>query len=56
MMLRAIVIDDIQEIRKANTEIIKTHCPNVAIIGQADSVETGVKLIRQVSPDLVFWM
>ncbi len=53
-MLRAIVIDDIQEIRKANTEIIKTHCPNVAIIGQADSVETGVKLIRQVSPDLVF--
>ncbi len=53
-MLRAVVIDDVEEIRKANTDIIKSYCPNVFIIGEADSVESGVKLIRQISPDLVF--
>lgn len=53
-MLRAIVIDDIESIRKKNVAIIKTHCPNVAVIGQADSVESGVSLIKQLVPDLVF--
>lgn len=53
-MLRALVIDDIEKIRKENISIIKSTCPNVSIIGQADSVETGIKLIKQLSPDLVF--
>jgi two-component system LytT family response regulator len=53
-MLRAIVIDDIDAIRKKNIDLIKTSCPNVAIIGQADSVESGVTLIKQIMPDLVF--
>ena len=53
-MLRAIVIDDIDAIRKKNIEIIKSHCPNIAIIGQANSVESGVTLIRQIVPDIVF--
>lgn len=53
-MLRAIVIDDIEAIRKKNIAVIKSNCPNVSIIGQADSVETGIKLIKQLSPDIVF--
>ncbi len=53
-MLRAVVIDDVEEIRKANIDIIKSYCPNVFIIGEAYSVESGVKLIKQISPDLVF--
>lgn len=53
-MLRAIVIDDIESIRKENINVIKSNCPNVSIIGQADSVTSGVKLINQLSPDLVF--
>ena len=53
-MLRAVVIDDIENIRKEYIATIKAHCPNVNIIGQADSVATGVKLIKQSSPDLVF--
>lgn len=53
-MLRAIVIDDNQEIRKKNCTLIKANCPNIAIIGQADSVESGVEIIRQLSPDIVF--
>lgn len=53
-MLRAIVIDDIESIRKENIAIIKSSCANISIIGHADSVESGVKLIKQVAPDLVF--
>lgn len=53
-MLRAVVIDDIESIRKENIAIIKSSCPNVSIIGQAESVESGVKLIKLMAPDLVF--
>jgi len=53
-MLRAIVIDDIETIRKRNITIIKANCPNITIIGQADSVASGEKIIRQLSPDIVF--
>ncbi|UPT70603.1 MAG: LytTR family DNA-binding domain-containing protein [Flavobacterium sp. JAD_PAG50586_2] len=53
-MLRAIVIDDIESIRKKNIELIKANCPNVAVIGQADSVESGINLIKQIIPDIVF--
>jgi two-component system LytT family response regulator len=53
-MLRAVVIDDIDSIRTKNIDIIKSNCPNIVIIGQADSVESGVNLIKQIVPDIVF--
>ncbi|RZJ64567.1 MAG: response regulator transcription factor [Flavobacterium sp.] len=53
-MLKAVVIDDIEAIRKENIAIIKSSCPNVSVIGQADSVDSGAKLIKQLAPDLVF--
>lgn len=53
-MLRAVVIDDIENIRKKNISVIKEFCPNITIIGQADSVESGIKIIKKLSPDLVF--
>lgn len=53
-MLRAVVIDDIETIRKKNIGIIKSRCPTISIIGEADSVASGIKLISQLSPDIVF--
>lgn len=53
-MLRTIIIDDIDAIRQKNTAVIKEHCPEVAIIAEAHSVETGVAAIRQYLPDLIF--
>lgn len=53
-MLKAVIIDDIENIRKENVAMIKSNCPNILIVGQADSVESGMALIRQTSPDLVF--
>ncbi|WP_412464065.1 LytR/AlgR family response regulator transcription factor [Flavobacterium mekongense] len=53
-MLRAIVIDDIESIRRKNISIIKSSCPNITIIGEAYSVDSGVKLIKQLLPDIIF--
>ena len=53
-MLRAVVIDDLEKIRKENISIIKTACPTISVIGQADSVASGINLIKQLAPDLVF--
>jgi len=53
-MLRAVVIDDIDTIRTKNIDMIKANCPNIVIIGQANSVESGITLIKQIAPDLVF--
>jgi len=53
-MVRAVVIDDIESIRKENISLIKSHCPEIAVVGEANSVASGVKLIRQLSPELVF--
>lgn len=53
-MIRAIIIEDIDAIRQKNCAVIKEHCPNVAIIAEADSVKTGQEVIRKYLPDLVF--
>lgn len=53
-MLRAIIVDDINNIRQKNIAIIKQYCPNVAIIAEADSVASGVIAIKKYLPDLVF--
>ncbi|MCF6131704.1 LytR/AlgR family response regulator transcription factor [Flavobacterium wongokense] len=53
-MLRAVVVDDIESIRKENINLIKSVCPEIAIVGEADSVSSGISLIKQLSPDLVF--
>jgi two-component system LytT family response regulator len=53
-MLRAVVIDDIDAIRIKNVDVIKSNCPNIAVIGQANNVESGVNLIKQIVPDIVF--
>jgi two-component system LytT family response regulator len=53
-MLRAVVIDDIESIRKENINLIKSCCPEISVVGEADSVAMGIELIKQSSPDLVF--
>ena len=53
-MIRAVVIDDIASIRTNNIELIKTHCPFITVLAEADGVETGIQIIKQYAPDLVF--
>ncbi|MFN3917939.1 MAG: LytR/AlgR family response regulator transcription factor [Flavobacteriales bacterium] len=53
-MLKAVIIDDHYEARFVLKSHVESFCFNVNIIGEADSVKSGAKLIAQTQPDLVF--
>jgi two-component system LytT family response regulator len=52
-MICTLIIDDELHNREVIRYILKEHCPNVEIIGEADSVKTGIKAISELKPDLV---
>lgn len=53
-MLNTVIIEDEKKSREVLKNLIQSYCPNVNICGMAESVSTGVELIRSVKPDLVF--
>ncbi len=53
-MIKAVIIDDVKEAREALLKDVNEYCPDIEIIGQADGVVTGAKLIKSEKPDLVF--
>lgn len=48
------IIDDEKDNRDILTYIIKTYHKNINIIGEGDSVKSGIEIINQTKPDLVF--
>ncbi|MCB9234490.1 MAG: response regulator transcription factor [Bacteroidia bacterium] len=53
-MQRAIIIDDEKQARSALRQEIGFQCPDLEIIGEAGSVEEGVKLLTEKEVDLIF--
>jgi len=52
--IKSIVVDDEQESRETLLRFLSKYCPDVEIVGQADSVNEAVEVIRGISPELVF--
>lgn len=52
--MTAIIVEDMPQARQALLEELKTHCPEIKIIGVAESVVSAAKLLRQQEPDLIF--
>lgn len=52
-MKRIVLIDDEAPARQAVRTLLSSLCPDVEIVGEADGVATGVKLIRQMNPHAV---
>lgn len=52
--IKSIVVDDEQESRETLLHFLSKYCPDVEIVGQADSVNEAVEIIRGTSPELVF--
>lgn len=52
--LTAIIIEDMPQARQALEEELSSHCPDIRIIGVANSIVQGAKLLRQVTPDIIF--
>ena len=52
--MKAIIIDDLSDARLAIKSDVEAYCPTIGIVGEADGVVSGAKLIKEVNPDLVF--
>jgi two-component system LytT family response regulator len=53
-MKKAIIIDDLSKARETLKQDLADYCPDVEIIGEADGVISGAKLIKDTNPELVF--
>lgn len=53
-MIKAVIIDDIQEAITVLTSDLQTYCKNIEVIGSANGVVSGAKKIKELKPDLVF--
>ena len=53
-MLKALIIDDEQSARDALSILLTNYCPDVTILGSADSVATGARNILTLKPNLLF--
>lgn len=53
-MIRTIIIEDEQKSRELLDAMIRTHCPDLEMVGFASDVKEGVELIKSSKPDLVF--
>ncbi len=53
-MIRAIIIEDEAQARSALRQELELNCPNVKVVAEADTVKTGLEIIIDQKPDLVF--
>lgn len=53
-MLKAVIIDDEPKARKAISNILEKHCPNISIAATGDSLKSGLEAIKNNQPDIVF--
>lgn len=52
--LSAIIVEDMPQAAQALEAELAHHCPEIKLLGTANSIVTAAKLLRQVSPDIVF--
>lgn len=52
--LTAIIIDDMELARASLKADLTDYCPNVKVVGEAEGVLSGAKLLKQITPDILF--
>lgn len=52
-MIRTLIIDDEIHIRDTLEKLLKRYCPEVEVVGMASGMESGIKEIRRLNPELV---
>lgn len=53
-MISAVIIDDESKARTTLKELLKSVCTDIQVIGEADGVASGLQLLEQTQPDVVF--
>jgi two-component system LytT family response regulator len=54
MKLRTLIVDDEAPARENLKLLLAEHCPEIEVIGSADSVEASQQAIKQLSPQVIF--
>lgn len=52
--IRAVIVDDELNARENLSFLITSYCPNIQIVGAAESVSEAINLIEETRPNLVF--
>jgi two-component system LytT family response regulator len=52
--MTAIIVEDEESGRETLKNYLASYCPEVTLLGMADSVKTGVELVHKTKPDIVF--
>jgi two-component system LytT family response regulator len=53
-MIKAVIIDDETYLREMIRNMLADYFPEIEVAGEADSVGSGVEIIKQKKPELVF--
>ena len=53
-MIKAIIIDDIEQARTTFKKDLEVYAPDVEVIGEANGVVEGAKLLKTITPDILF--
>lgn len=52
--IKAVIIDDLADSRLILKQDILDYCPTIKLVGEADGVVSGLKLLKKLTVDLVF--
>ncbi len=53
-MIKAIIIDDIEQARITLKKDLQVYTPDINVIGEANGVVEGAKLLKSMQPDILF--
>lgn len=52
--LRSLIIDDELHARVLLRTLVEENCPSVQVVGEAETVDSAIKKIEELQPDLIF--
>ena len=52
--LSALLIEDEERSRIVLRNLLETYCPEVEVVGSADSVASGIRAVKELQPDILF--
>jgi len=53
-MIKAVLIDDDKNLREGMKSLLGRFAPHISIVGEADSVASGIEVLSRLKPDVVF--
>jgi len=53
-MIKAVIVDDSPEARQSLSADLEKYCPDVHLAAEAGSMKEGLKVLREINPDVVF--